>query len=87
MAGALPGMVPGSAKVTPLDRYPAKGRATGGVRAHRFLRGEDLLQLAWAGPEPARAVGSGGQSVTLPAVDERRDGSGQALPAPVAAIG
>ncbi|GAA4286101.1 DNA topoisomerase IV subunit A [Georgenia daeguensis] len=86
-AGALPGTVPGSAKVTPLDRYPAKGRATGGVRAHRFLRGEDVLQLAWAGPEPARAVGSGGQSVTLPAADERRDGSGQALPAPVAAIG
>jgi len=86
-AGALPGTVPGSAKVTPLDRYPAKGRATGGVRAHRFLRGEDCLQLAWAGPEPARAVGAGGQSVPLPAVDERRDGSGQALPTPVAAIG
>ncbi|PFG37898.1 DNA topoisomerase IV subunit A [Georgenia soli] len=86
-AGALPGTVPGSAKVTPLDRYPAKGRATGGVRAQRFLRGEDCLQLAWVGPEPARAVGSGGQSVPLPAPDERRDGSGQALPAPVAAIG
>ncbi|MFC7406099.1 DNA gyrase/topoisomerase IV subunit A [Georgenia alba] len=84
---ALPGTVPGSAKVTPLDRYPAKGRATGGVRAHRFLRGEDSLQLAWVGQEPARAVGSGGQAVTLPDVDERRDGSGHTLPAPVTAIG
>ncbi|MFH5823038.1 DNA topoisomerase (ATP-hydrolyzing) subunit A [Georgenia sp. AZ-5] len=84
---ALPGTVPGSAKVTPLDRYPAKGRATGGVRAHRFLRGEDRLQLAWVGPEPARAVGAGGQAVELPPVDERRDGSGHALPVPVAAIG
>ncbi|MFD1719111.1 DNA gyrase/topoisomerase IV subunit A [Georgenia deserti] len=84
---ALPGTVAGSAKVTPLDRYPAKGRATGGVRAHRFLRGEDSLQLAWVGTAPARAVGSGGQSVELPPVDERRDGSGQPLPAPVAAIG
>ncbi|MDD9208155.1 DNA topoisomerase IV subunit A [Georgenia sp. 10Sc9-8] len=84
---ALPGTVPGSAKVTPLDRYPAKGRGTGGVRAHRFLRGEDCLQLAWVGPEPARAVGSGGQSVELPVVDERRDGSGHPLPVPVAAIG
>ncbi|WP_123919022.1 DNA gyrase/topoisomerase IV subunit A [Georgenia muralis] len=86
-SGALPGTVAGSAKVTPLDRYPAKGRATGGVRAHRFVRGEDCLQLAWVGPEPARAVGSGGQAVPLPDPDERRDGSGQPLPVPVAAIG
>ncbi|KAE8764197.1 DNA gyrase/topoisomerase IV subunit A [Georgenia thermotolerans] len=86
-SGALPGTVPGSAKVTPLDRYPAKGRATGGVRAQRFLRGEDCLQLAWVGPEPARAVGSGGQSVDLPELDERRDGSGHPLAAPIAAIG
>ncbi|MFD1507712.1 DNA topoisomerase IV subunit A [Georgenia yuyongxinii] len=85
--GALPGTVPGSAKVTPLDRYPAKGRATGGVRTQRFLRGEDCLQLAWVGPEPARAVGSGGQAVALPEAEERRDGSGHALPAPIAAIG
>ncbi|GAA4433185.1 DNA topoisomerase IV subunit A [Georgenia halophila] len=84
---ALPGTVAGSAKVTPLDRYPGKGRATGGVRAHRLLRGEDCLQLAWVGTQPPRAVGSGGQSVELPPVDERRDGSGQALPTPVAAIG
>ena len=27
-----------------------KGRATGGVRAHRFLKGEDTLVFAWAGP-------------------------------------
>ncbi|GAA1631126.1 DNA gyrase/topoisomerase IV subunit A [Georgenia ruanii] len=84
---ALPGTVAGSAKVTPLDRYPAKGRATGGVRAQRFLRGEDCLHLAWVGPEPARAVGSGGQAVELPELDERRDGSGHPLAAPIAAIG
>ncbi len=84
---ALPGTVPGSAKVTPFDRFPGKGRATGGVRAHRFLRGEDALTLAWVGLEPIRAVGSGGQPVDLPEVDERRDGSGRPLPAPVAAIG
>jgi len=84
---ALPGTVPGSAKVTPFDRFPGKGRATGGVRAHRFLRGEDTLTLAWVGLEPIRAVGSGGQPVDLPEVDERRDGSGRPLAAPVAAIG
>lgn len=85
--GALPGMGSGSVKVSPLDRYPAKGRATGGVRAQRFLRGEDELVLAWAGVGPARAVGAGGQGVELPAVDERRDGSGTPLAAPVTAIG
>ena len=62
---ALPGTSAGSVKVTPLDRYPAKGRATGGVRAQRFLRGEDELVLAWVGVGPARAVGPGGQSVGL----------------------
>ncbi|MDN5744758.1 MAG: DNA topoisomerase IV subunit A, partial [Nocardioidaceae bacterium] len=38
---ALPGTEPGSVKVTDLWEYPAKGRATGGVRCHRFLKGED----------------------------------------------
>ena len=85
--GALPGTVAGTAKVTPLDRYPVKGRATAGVRAHRFLRGEDELQLAWVGIGPARAVAGGGQSVELPAPDERRDGSGRPLPVPVVAVG
>jgi len=86
-SGALPGTVPGSAKITPLSAYPAKGRATGGVRAHRFLRGEDSLILAAVGPAPVRAVGSGGQSIDLPAVQDRRDGSGTALTAPVAGLG
>ena len=41
-----------TAKLTPFDQYPRKGRATGGVRAHAFLKGEDLLGLAWVGPRP-----------------------------------
>ena len=86
-ADALPGTVPGSAKVTPLDLYPTKGRATGGVRAQRFLRGEDALYLAAVAPAPVRAVGSGGQVVDLPDVDERRDGSGRPVPAPIAGLG
>lgn len=84
---ALPGMGTGSVKVTPLDRYPAKGRATGGVRAHRFLRGEDRLVLAWAGVGPARAVGPEGRAVPLPEPDERRDASGSPLAGPIAGIG
>ncbi|RMI09818.1 DNA gyrase/topoisomerase IV subunit A [Cellulomonas triticagri] len=86
-SGALPGTQGGSAKVTPFARYPGKGRATGGVRAHRFLKGEDALILAWVGPAPARATGSAGQPVDLPPLDDRRDGSGQPLAVPPVAIG
>jgi len=70
-----------SVKVTPFAQYPAKGRATGGVRAHRFLKGEGGLVLAWVGPRPAGAAANG-SPVELPAVDHRRDGSGHAHPGP-----
>nr|MDT0656767.1 DNA topoisomerase IV subunit A [Micromonospora sp. DSM 115978] len=67
-----------SVKVTPLGAYPPKGRATGGVRAHRFLKGESGLELAWVGPRPVGATRTG-ESVALPPVDPRRDGSGAAV--------
>lgn len=76
----------GSAKVTPLSEYPSKGRATGGVRCHRFARGEDTLLLAWAGSNPEAAT-STGAAVALPGAQGRRDGSGTALDKPVAALG
>ncbi|MGI8645938.1 MAG: DNA gyrase/topoisomerase IV subunit A [Nocardioides sp.] len=75
-ASALPGTEPGSVKVTPFEEYPAKGRATGGVRCHRFLRGEDALVFAWAGTAPARAAAASGAPVDLPEGLGRRDGSG-----------
>ena len=83
---ALPGTEPGSVKVTWLAGYPAKGRATGGVRCHRFLRGEDTLVLAWVGPGPARAAAASGAPVDLPAADDRRDGSGTPAQQPIAAV-
>jgi DNA gyrase subunit A len=83
---ALPGTQPGAAKVTPFAEYPRKGRATGGVRCHRFLKGEDTLLLAWAGPAPARAAAANGVAVDLPTPDSRRDGSGTPLRQPVAAV-
>jgi DNA gyrase subunit A len=70
-----------SVKVTPFAEYPAKGRATGGVRAQRFLKGETQLLLAWIGPRPAGAT-ENGSAVELPEVDIRRDGSGSAHPGP-----
>ncbi|MFC8924012.1 DNA topoisomerase (ATP-hydrolyzing) subunit A [Cellulosimicrobium sp. NPDC057127] len=84
---ALAGTQTGAAKVTPYELYPGKGRATGGVRAHRFLKGEDVLILAWVGQGPARATGAGGQAVDLPEADQRRDGSGTPLASPVTAVG
>ncbi|MGO4343720.1 DNA gyrase/topoisomerase IV subunit A [Pedococcus sp. 2YAF34] len=85
-SGALPGTEPGSIKVTPYSEYPAKGRATGGVRCHRFLKGEDTLVLAWAGPVPARASGANGVALELPEANGRRDGSGTPAPAAIARI-
>ena len=84
---ALPGTQAGAAKVTAFDAYPGKGRGTGGVRAQRFLRGEDALILGWVGPSPARACGSAGQPIPLPDLDPRRDGSGSAVQAPVHTVG
>ncbi|MFG2713317.1 DNA topoisomerase (ATP-hydrolyzing) subunit A [Streptomyces goshikiensis] len=75
-----------SGKLTPFDQYPRKGRATGGVRCQRFLKGEDVLVLAWAGNAPVRAAAANGTPAELPAVDPRRDGSGAPLPAVVAAL-
>ncbi|MGW0669995.1 DNA gyrase/topoisomerase IV subunit A [Streptomyces sp. NPDC002746] len=73
-------------KLTPFDQYPRKGRATGGVRCQRFLKGEDVLTFAWAGPTPARAAQKNGAPATLPEPDPRRDGSGTPLESPVAVI-
>ncbi|HWU06274.1 MAG TPA: DNA topoisomerase IV subunit A [Streptomyces sp.] len=73
-------------KLTPFDQYPRKGRATGGVRCQRFLKGEDVLVFAWAGETPARAAQKNGAPAQLPAPDPRRDGSGTPLTSPVAVI-
>ncbi|WP_047689735.1 DNA topoisomerase (ATP-hydrolyzing) subunit A [Kocuria sp. ZOR0020] len=83
----LPGMTEHSVKITPLSDYPAKGRATGGVRCQRFLRGETSLTLAWAGHGPAKAVSSAGVARSLPTEFGRRDGSGVALEQVMDAIG
>ncbi len=86
-SAALPGTENGSVKVSPFDVFPAKGRATGGVRAQRFLKGEDTLLLGWAGAAPARACTQSGAPVMLPEIDPRRDGSGTPAEQPIFAIG
>jgi len=86
-SAALPGTDAGTAKVAPYTEYPPKGRATGGVRCHRFLRGEDTLLVAWVGPTPAKATAGSGVPIELPPANGRRDGSGTPLAAPVLAVG
>ncbi|NUK50863.1 DNA topoisomerase IV subunit A [Streptomyces lunaelactis] len=75
-----------TAKLTPFDQYPRKGRATGGGRCQRFLKGEDVLVLAWAGAAPARAAQKNGTPAELPEPDPRRDGSGTPLTSAMAVL-
>ncbi|MGZ4489378.1 MAG: DNA gyrase/topoisomerase IV subunit A [Nocardioidaceae bacterium] len=84
-SAALPGTEAGAVKVTPFAEYPGKGRGTGGVRCHRFLKGEDALVFAWAGLGPARAAAASGAPVDLPDATGRRDGSGVPGSQPVVA--
>jgi DNA gyrase subunit A len=86
-AARLPGTGAATVKVTPFAEFPPKGRATGGVRCHRFLRGEDVLVLAWAGPGPARGATEAGTPVELPPPAGRRDGSGERVRHQLAAVG
>ena len=86
-ARALDGTRASSVKVTPMHEYPGKGRATGGVRCHRFLKGEDTLVLAWAGRAPALGATESGAPVHLPDPTGRRDGSGEPLTGQLASLG
>ena len=86
-SATIAGMDSGRAKVSMLSEFPSKGRATGGVRAHAFLRGEDLLSVAWAGPSPALAVAADGAVRTLPDAGAKRDASGTPLEGILGSIG
>jgi DNA gyrase subunit A len=86
-SGALPGTGGGSVKVTPFAEYPPKGRATGGVRCQRFLKGEDGLIHAWIGPAPVIGVTESGVVVDLSGMTGKRDGSGNAITRQLAHLG
>lgn len=85
--GALAGTDPGTAKIAPLAEFPSKGRATGGVRAHRFLKGEKALRVAWVGSGIPGGVDARGRAVDLPSLLGKRDGSGEPVAGVIAAIG
>jgi DNA gyrase subunit A len=82
----LPGTEAVRVKRTPLAEFPVKGRATGGVRAHTFLKGEDLLVRAFVGLAP-RALDSKGAPVELDLPEAKRDASGVLTPESPEAFG
>jgi DNA gyrase subunit A len=62
-------------KLSPFKAYPAKGRATGGVRSHTMLKGENGLVSAFIGADII-GVDESGTKVALPPVNQKRDASG-----------
>ena len=83
----IAGVDPGRAKVSFITEFPGKGRATGGVRAHGFLKGEDVLAVAWVGTAPAVAVAPDGAARQLPEAGAKRDASGTPLDGVIGSIG
>ena len=74
-SSALANTDAGSLKVSAIEDFPVKGRATGGVRGHKFIRNEDQLYAAILVSEPAAACTHDGKPLDLPAM-AKRDASG-----------
>jgi len=85
-SGALLGTDAGSLKVTRLSEFPAKGRATGGVRGHKFIRSEDQLYFASVADHELFASAIDGKPLELPE-PAKRDASGTSLGSIVAGCG
>ena len=83
---ALPGTDNGTCKVSDLAEFPTKGRATGGVRAHTFRKGEDTLLFAAVARGPLRAASASGVAVELPTELSKRDATGTPLAGPINAV-
>lgn len=84
---SIPGTDAGSLKISDLSEFPGKGRATGGVRSQRFVRGEDQLYFAWVGDEPIKALTADGKPIELRGEKAKRDASGTPQPAVVGSVG
>ena len=86
-SSAIAGTDPGSAKVRELSEFPAKGRATGGVRAQKFIRNEDQLYFAWVGSGDALAATSDGKPIELNLELAKRDASGSKIDSAIGGLG
>jgi DNA gyrase subunit A len=86
-SAALASTDPGSLKISALEEFPAKGRATGGVRSHKFIRNEDQIYFAWAGDKNFLAATSDGKPIELDLELSKRDASGTKISSTIGAIG
>jgi len=84
---SIPGTDPGSAKLSAITEFPPKGRATGGVRAQRFIRDEGQLYFAWVGAGVPKALTPDGKPVNLPTELAKRDASGSRLDSVIGSVG
>ena len=84
---ALPGTDAGSLKISDLAEFPGKGRATGGVRSQRFVRGEDQLYFAWVGQDGVAALTADGKPIDLRGEKAKRDASGTPQAAVIGSVG
>ncbi|MFD1723011.1 DNA gyrase/topoisomerase IV subunit A [Amnibacterium endophyticum] len=85
--GTVEALGTGRGKLSSLLDFPAKGRATGGVRAQTLARGETGLRLAWVGPSPALGASKDGVARAFPTDLSKRDALGTPLDAQVDAFG
>ncbi len=83
---ALSGTDSGSVKVSKLSEFPAKGRATGGVRAQKFVRNEDQLYFAAIVVGEPMAAAVDGKPLELPE-PAKRDASGAPAAGFIASVG
>ncbi len=81
----LTGTGPCSAKISELSVFPVKGRATGGVRCHRLVKGEDAL-LASCVARQFVVESASGRPVNLPDLS-KRDASGSKVPTGITLVG
>ena len=84
----LAGIDGGSLKRSSLAEFPSKGRATGGVRAHKFIRNEDHLYFAAISDDQPLGVSVDGKPVDVLAIElSKRDASGTPIDIAIANVG
>lgn len=85
-SAALAGTDAGSIKLSSLAEFPAKGRATGGVRGQKLLRNEDQLYFAAVAESAPAASATDGKPLELPE-PAKRDASGATASAAILGVG
>ena len=80
-SASLPGTDGGGMKVSKLAEFPKKGRATGGVRCQKFIRGQNQIVLGYVGPEGFQLLDGKGKAIGVEYELQKRDASGDPAPA------